>query len=101
MSEVGKWRHLDRKPGSVYKQLFVKGTRIMARVLYGMHLSEEQPRSPEEIAAIFGLPVEAVQEAIAYCAANPPEIQEDWEQEEASDQARRSASQGVGAGPVH
>jgi uncharacterized protein (DUF433 family) len=91
------WRYLAAKPGSAYKQLFVKGTRIMARILYGMHVSEEQPRSPEEIAAAFNLPLGAVHEAIAYCAANPPEIQEDWEREEASDRARASANGHVAA----
>lgn len=85
------WRYLAPKPGSAYRQLFVKGTRIMARILYGMYMSEEQPRTPEEIAAAFKLPLEAVQEAIAYGASNPPEIQEDWEREEAS--VRRRASQ--------
>jgi hypothetical protein len=32
--------------------------------------------------------LEAVREAIAYCESNPPEIQEDWESEEASILAR-------------
>ena len=33
--------------------------------------------TPEKIAANRNLPVEAVREAIAYCASNPPEIEED------------------------
>jgi len=37
----------------------------------------------EEIAADYNLPVDAVQEAIAYCESNPPEIQQDWAREEA------------------
>jgi uncharacterized protein (DUF433 family) len=78
------WVYLEPKPGSAYRQLFVKGTRIMARILYGMHLNEEEPRSPEEIAAPFGLPVEAVREAIVYCQSNPPEIREDYDREEAN-----------------
>src|SRR6266567_7557497 len=87
------WTYLAPKPGSAYKQLFVKGTRIMARILYGMYMSEEEPRTPEEIAAAFQLPLEAVQEAIAYCASNPPEIQEDWQREEANVRARASQDQ--------
>jgi uncharacterized protein (DUF433 family) len=83
-----EWLYLAPKPGSAYRQLFVKGTRIMARILYGMYMSEEEPRTPEEIAAVFNLPVEAVHEAIAYCQSNPPEIQEDWEREEANIKAR-------------
>jgi uncharacterized protein (DUF433 family) len=76
------WRYLAPNPKSAYKQLFIKGRRIRARVLYGHFMSAEEPRTPEEIAADFGLPLEAVQEAIAYCQTNPPEIKEDFEREE-------------------
>jgi len=97
MPTTRDWKYLAPKPGSVYKQLFVRGTRIMARILYGMHESEECPRSPQEIAADFGLPVEAVLEAIAYCQSNPPEIQEDWEREEANikNRAHRASVSGL------
>lgn len=67
---------------SSYRQLFVKGTRIRARVLYGWYACEE-PRTPEEIAADYELPVDAVKEAIAYCESNPPELLEDYAREEA------------------
>ena len=76
------WKYLAPNPQSCYKQLFVKGTRIRARVLYGMFMSAEAPTPPEEIAAEFNLPLEAVQEAIAYCQSNPPEIAEDFKREE-------------------
>jgi len=76
------WRHLAPNAKSSYKQLFVKGTRIRARVLYGMFLSVEEPMTPEEIAAEFDLDVEAVKEAIAYCQGGPPEIAQDFEREE-------------------
>ena len=39
--------------------------------------------TPEEIAADYGLPVEAVREAIAYCDTDPVEIREDFAHEEA------------------
>jgi DNA replication protein DnaC len=35
------WKYLEPRTKSAYRQLFVKGTRIMARVLYGMHVREE------------------------------------------------------------
>lgn len=76
------WQYLTQNPKSCYKQLFVKGTRIRARVLYGLHLSSDAPMSPEEIAAEFSLPLAAVREAIAYCQSNPPEIAQDFEREE-------------------
>lgn len=77
-----QYAHLAPNPKSRYRQLFVKGTRIRARVLYGWYACED-PMTAEEIAAEFGLPVEAVREAIAYCESNPPELQEDYAREEA------------------
>jgi uncharacterized protein (DUF433 family) len=76
------WNFLAPNPKSAYRQLFIKGTRIRARVLYGLYMSTDEPMSPEEIAADYALPLEAVLEAIAYCQANPPEIAEDFAREE-------------------
>lgn len=74
--------HLAPNPKSSYRQLFVKGTRIRARVLYGLYANTE-PMTPEQIAAEYNLPVAAVLEAIAYCQSNPPELLEDYRREEA------------------
>jgi uncharacterized protein (DUF433 family) len=76
------WQYLAPNPKSCYKQLFVKGTRIRARVLYGLFRSAEEPLTPDQIAAEFNLPPEAVKEAIAYCQSDPPEIAQDFEREE-------------------
>lgn len=72
--------HLARKPKSSYRQLFVRGTRISARALYGEHMAAEM--TPEEIAHNYDLPVEAVREAIAYCESDPVELREDYAMEE-------------------
>jgi uncharacterized protein (DUF433 family) len=77
------WVYLAPKPGSLYRQLFIKGRRIAARTLYGMYAREDSPRTPEEIAADYDLPVEAVREAIAYCESDPPELLQDYAAEEA------------------
>ena len=74
--------HLAPNPKSAYKQLFVKGTRIRARVIYGWYACDE-PMTPEEIATEYNLPVAAVREAVAYCESNPPELLEDYAREEA------------------
>jgi len=79
---VTTWKHLAPNPKSNYKQLFIKGRRIRARDLYGWYMSAEEPMTPAEIAADFGLPLEVVEEAIAYCQTDPPEIREDFEREE-------------------
>ena len=76
------WQYLAPNPKSCYKQLFVNGTRIRARVLYGMLMSADEPMTPENIAAELNLPLDAVMEAIAYCQSNPPEIALDRQREE-------------------
>jgi len=80
------YTYLAPNPKSAYKQLFIKGTRIRARVLYGWYACDE-PMPPEEIAREFNLPLEAVHEAIAYCESNPVELQEDYAREEALSEA--------------
>jgi uncharacterized protein (DUF433 family) len=81
------YKYLARKPKSVYKQLFIKERWIAARTLYGMYAREESPMTPEEIAADYELPLDAVREAIAYCESNPPELAEDYAREVAVMQA--------------
>ena len=76
------WNYLAPNPKSKYKQLFIKGRRIRARDLYGHFMSAEERWTPEFIAEQYGLPLEAVKEAIAYCQSDPPEIREDFEHEE-------------------
>ena len=77
-----KYAYLAPNPKSAYKQLFVKGTRIRAEVIYSHYVNAE-PMTPEEIAAHYGLPLEAVKEAIAYCKSNPRELAADYAAEEA------------------
>ena len=74
------WKYLAPNPKSTYKQLFIQGTRIRARVLYGWYAGPE-PMSPEAIAKEFQLPLEAVLETIAYCESQPPELLEDYARE--------------------
>ena len=99
MPQVSSWKFLDRKPGSVYKQLFVRGRNIAARTLFGRYLNEDEPRTAEQLAVDYDLPLEAVLEAIAYCESDPPEIREDWAREEANVRKRlSSAPQCAGSG---
>lgn len=82
-SSPNTWKYLEPRPKSFYRQLFIKGTRIMARSLYGLHVNEEEPMTAAELAEDFSLPLEAVLEAIAYCESKPPEIEQDFRREEA------------------
>jgi uncharacterized protein (DUF433 family) len=80
------WRYLAPNPKSAYKQLFIKGTRIRAEVIYGATVDGADPAdhmTPEQVAEDYGLPLEAVREAIEYCAADPPEVRADHAAEEA------------------
>src|SRR5215207_6707511 len=83
-----QYRYLAPKPGSSYKQLFIKGRRISARTLYGMYMSAEEPMTIEQIASDFQLPVEAVREAIEWCASDPPELRRDIARDDAIMEAR-------------
>jgi uncharacterized protein (DUF433 family) len=71
------WKYLERRPGSSYKQLCIKGKRIWAWTLYCETMNAKEPRTPEQLAADFEIPLEAVHEAIAYCKSDPPELRED------------------------
>src|SRR5262245_4425595 len=76
------WKFLEPRPGFL-RQLWVKGSGFTARDLYGLHVSAEEPMTVEEIAADHNLPLAAVEEAIAYCRTNPPEIEHDYAREDA------------------
>src|SRR6516165_3746133 len=82
-SNSKQYKYLTRKPKSVYKQLFIRDRWISARTLYGKYVNEESPMTPEEIAADYNLPLDAVLESNAYCESNPPEIAQDYAREEA------------------
>ncbi len=77
-----EWKYLERRPGSSYKQLCIKGKRIWAWTLYCEFMNEKEPRTLEQLAEDLDVPVEAVQEAIAYCQSDPPELNEDHRQDE-------------------
>jgi hypothetical protein len=82
MDANGEYRYLKPKGGSPYRQLFVNG-RIMAEILYRQTVGLE-PRLPEEVASDYGLPLEAVREAIHYCEHHADVLDADRAMEEAS-----------------
>lgn len=59
-----QWLYLASNPKSAYKQLFLKGTRIRAEVVYGWTVDGSEPATPEEVARDYGIPPDAVREAI-------------------------------------
>jgi hypothetical protein len=65
------------------KSEHVKGTDFPARDFYSLCADEEEPMTPAEVAEAYGVPVEAVHEAIAYCRSDPLEMRQDFEDQEA------------------
>jgi uncharacterized protein (DUF433 family) len=85
MSAKATYRFLEPRPESHYRQQFIKGRRIRAEILYSLTMPSADTGeffTPQQIADDYSLPLEAVQEAIAYCESNPPEIEADHRREE-------------------
>jgi hypothetical protein len=85
MDANGEYKYLKSKRGSRYRQLFVNG-RIMAEILYRETIGR-QPRTPSEVAENYGVPLEAVLEAIHYSQHNAETLNEYRAMEEQSIQA--------------
>lgn len=82
-----QYQYLEARPGSNYRQLFLKGRRIRAEVVYHA-IHGPDPYTPEEFAENYQVPLEAVFEALDYVARNQSVIQADHDREEASLRAR-------------
>ena len=72
-----QWSYLVPNPKSYLRQLFIKGTEFPARDLYVLFVDDEEPMTKQEIADAYGVPLGAVEEAIAYAESDPPEIRQD------------------------
>lgn len=79
MAGQPEYRFLKPKAGSNYRQLFVNG-RIRAEILYRETVGSE-PLTAEEVAAEYGIPCEAVREAIDYCIRNAELLDAERERE--------------------
>lgn len=79
---IPNWQYLAPNPKSAYRQLFLKGTRIRAEIIYGLTVDGSEPMTPEEVADSYGLTLAAVYEACAYCLSAPREIELDHLAEE-------------------
>jgi hypothetical protein len=89
-----KYQHLEPRPGSNYRTLFLKGRRIRAAVVYEA-IHGPEPRSPEEYARDYQVPLPAVLEALDYVAQNFPLIEQERDRE-----AARLRARGL-IGPAH
>ena len=81
------YQHLEPRPGSNYRQLFLKGRRIRAAVV-DEAIHGPDPFTPEEFAKEYQVPLEAVLEALDYVAQNRPLIEQERDHEAARLRAR-------------
>ena len=81
------YQHLEPRPGSNYRQWFLKGRRIRAAVVYEA-IHGPDPCTPEEFARDYQVPLEAVHEALDYVARNLPLIEQERDREAADIRAR-------------
>jgi hypothetical protein len=75
-----QYQHLEPRPGSNYKQLWLKGRRIRAAVVWeNVHGPDHY--TPEQFAEDYRVPIEAVREALDYVEHNMPLIRAERERE--------------------
>ena len=82
-----QYQHLESRPGSNYRQLFLRGRRIRAAVV-DEAIHGPDPRTPEEFARDFQVPLDAVVEALDYVSRNRPLIEQERDREAANLRAR-------------
>lgn len=63
-----KWEYLESRPHSWRKQLYLKGKRVKASVIYSDLIVNQE--TPEEAADNWDLPIAAIQEIIEYCQSH-------------------------------
>ncbi len=75
-----QYQHLEARPGSNYRQLWLKGRRMRAAVVYEV-VHGPDPRTPEEFAEEYQIPLEVVLEALDYVTRNMPLIEQERDRE--------------------
>jgi uncharacterized protein (DUF433 family) len=78
-SSKPQWQHLESRPHPWRQQLYIKGKRIKASVIYSDMIVNEE--TPNEAAENWDLPLSAISEVIEYCEANQELLKHEAEQE--------------------
>ena len=94
MSQQHEYKYLGPRYRSNYRQFFYKGRGLRAETLYRETVGID-PRSPEQVAEDFDIPIEAVYEAIHYCTHNEDLLREEREADWADARARRSGQTAI------
>ncbi len=75
-----EYQYLGPRRGSNYEQFFYKGRGLRAEVLYRQTIGID-PRTPQEVAEDYNIPLEAVLEAIHYCIHNEDLLRKERERD--------------------
>ncbi len=73
--EPTQWQYLEKKPHSRRQQLYLKGKRIKASVIYSDMMVNKM--TPEEVADNWELPLAAIEEIIEYCQTHQQLLQQE------------------------
>jgi uncharacterized protein (DUF433 family) len=87
-----QWQYLEKRPHSWRKQLYIKGKRIKANVIYSDMIVNEE--TPEEAAENWDLPLTAIKEVIEYCQTHEELLKQEAREE------RRIVLEGVTVEPT-
>jgi uncharacterized protein (DUF433 family) len=90
------WQFLAPYPQSWRKQLYIKGRKLPASIVWGDMIVNEM--TPEESAKDWDLPLEAVQESIRYCETHRELLDLEAEKEKKSPQAQGASLEST---PAH
>jgi uncharacterized protein (DUF433 family) len=83
-----QWQYLEQRPHPWRQQLYIKGKRIKASVIYSDMVVNEM--TPAEAADNWELPLSAIAEVIEYCSTHQPLLKR-----EAQEGRRRLEATGV------
>jgi hypothetical protein len=87
MVKAGEYKYLARRDASRYQQLFYRGRQLRAETLFRQTIGVD-PRTPQQVAEDYDIPVDAVLEAIHYCTHNEELLRLEREQDLADLRAR-------------
>lgn len=87
-----QWQYLEKRHHSWRQQLYLKGTRIKASVIYADMMVNSE--TPTEAAASWDLPLAAISEVIEYCSTHQELLKQ-----EAREERRRLEAKGVALEP--
>lgn len=72
------WQYLEQRPHPWRKQLYIKGKKIKASVIYSDMAANNQ--TPAEAAENWNLPLTAIREVIKYCETHRELLKQEAEE---------------------